>query len=319
MIAPVALILFAIALALLGPIALCQGSWVQRSPALAVAAWQALVASLVLSVFLAGVTLAVPTIPLTADLASLLRACAMALRERYSTPGGAVVSGSGAVAAAVVLARFGYCLARELLQAARSRSRQWRALKSVGRQDATYGALVVDHATAAAYCMPGRGQRIVVTTAALAALDRAQLTAVLAHERAHQRGHHHLMLAVADAAHRAFPGVAAFREARDALRPLVELLADDAAAREGDRMTVATALVRLSEHAATPRVALGAGGESALLRVRRLVAPARPLGLRRSGLVALATAFLLAAPVALAVTPATAAVTMPPCPSSTSA
>ena len=42
----------------------------------------------------------------------------------------------------------------------------------------------------AAYCVSGRPPAIVVTTAALGALDDRQLDAVVAHERAHLAGHH---------------------------------------------------------------------------------------------------------------------------------
>ncbi|TAM68634.1 MAG: M56 family peptidase [Microbacteriaceae bacterium] len=314
MIAPVTLLIFALFLALLGPVVLRRSTWPERSPRIGIAAWQALSASLVLAVLLAGVALAVPAIPWTTDLAELVRACAMALREQYSTPGGAVVSATGAVAAFLVAGRVSYCLARGLSEASRSRRRLLHALAMVARPHPDYNALIVEHPAAAAYCLPGRGRQVVLTTAALAALDHEQLSAVLAHERAHLRGRHHLILAAADALQRAFPGVAAFREARNDLGRLIEMLADDTAAKEGDRLTVATALVRLGEHTATPAVALGAGGESALGRVRRLVAPARPLGVKRTALATLATGALLALPLFFAIAPASAAGTMPPCP-----
>lgn len=313
MIAPLTLIGFALALALVGPWLLRRSSWPDRSPRVGIAAWQALSISLVVTVFLAGIALAVPAMPWTTDLAELLRACAMVLREQYSTPGGAVVSATGAVAALTVLGRVGYCLTSGLLGAARTRKRQLAALSIIARPHHNYDALIIDHPTAAAYCLPGRGRSIVLTSSTLAALDHNQLAAVVAHERAHLRGHHHLILAVADALQRSFPGITAFREAQAALGRLVEMLADDTAARGGDRLTVATALVRLGEHAMMPAAALGAGGESAVTRVRRLVAPARPLGTRRTMVAVLATGALLFLPLLLAIAPASAAGTMPPC------
>lgn len=313
MIAPLALTVLALVLAFAGPWLLRRSSWPARSPGVGIAAWQALSFSLIATVFWAGVSLAVPVIPGTTDLAELVRACAMALQEQYSTPGGAVVSATGAVASLIVLGRVGYCLTAGLVGAARARRRQLAALSMIARPHRDYDALIVDHPTAAAYCLPGRGRNIVLTNSALEALSRAELTAVIAHERAHLRGRHHLILAVADALHRSFPGVTAFREARAALGDLVEMLADDTAARSGDRMTVATALVRLAERPLTPAVALGAGGESALGRVRRLVAPARPLGTRRTLTAVLATCALLLLPLILAVAPASAAGGMPPC------
>lgn len=314
MIAPVVLILLGLILALLGPVVLRRSSWLERSPRIGIAAWQALSFSLVSTVVLAGAALAVPVVPWTTDLAELVRACAMALAEQYSTPGGAVVSTTGVVAVFAVLARVGYSVARGLRAAASQRSRQLQSLALIARPHCDVDALVVEHPAAAAYCLPGRGGRIVLTSAALAALDRGQLDAVLAHERAHLRGRHHLILAAADALLHAFPGIPAFREARSALARLVEMLADDNAARCADRLTVATALVRLAEHGVTPAAALGAGDESALSRVRRLVSPARPLGAGRTAVATLATVSLLALPMFFAVVPASAAGTMPPCP-----
>jgi hypothetical protein len=91
-----------------------------------------------------------------------------------------------------------------------------------------------------------------------------KLLSVLAHERAHLRGRHHLLLRAAEGLHQAFPRVAAFREARRALGRLAEMLADDTASRHSGRLTVATTLVCLAEHSMIPTAALGAGGDSAL-------------------------------------------------------
>ena len=314
MIAPAALIIFAVLLAVLGPALLRRSTWLERAPKIGIAAWQALSVSLLSTVLLAGSALALPAIPWTTDLAALIRACAMLLREQYSTPGGALVSATGAVAVIAVLARVIYCLITGLALAARNRKAQLHTLALIAQPHDEYDALVVEHSSAAAYCLPGRNRQVVLTSATLAALDHRQLVAVLAHERAHLQGRHHLILAVADALPRAFPGVGAFREARSALGRLVEMLADDAAAQRSDRLTVATALVRLAEHGMTPVAALGAGGESSLGRVRRLVAPARPLGTGRIMLATVGVGALLALPLFFAVAPASAAGDMPPCP-----
>src|SRR2546430_14723723 len=67
------------------------------------------------------------------------------------------------------------------------------------------GSILLDHDEAAAWCLPGAGGQVVLTTAAVHALDEAQLAAVLAHERAHQRGRHHLLVALAGSLAAAFP------------------------------------------------------------------------------------------------------------------
>lgn len=87
-------------------------------------------------------------------------------------------------------------------------------------------AAVIDHAVPAAYCLPGRGRRIVLTSAALTALSDDELNAVLAHERAHLSGRHHLVVAFADGLSRAFPNVPLFRRAQEQVGRLVEMLAE---------------------------------------------------------------------------------------------
>jgi len=312
-IAPIALITFAALAAALGPRLLRRSSWPNRSPRLGILAWQALSVSILAAAVLAGVALAVPTLPVTANLAELLSACGAALRAEYTTPGGAGLSLAGAMLAVCLVVRTGYCLVAGVVSSGRLRRRQRAALALIARRDERLDALVVDHPVVAAYCLPGRHRRVVLTTAALGALDDAQLAAVIAHERAHLREGHHLVLAATAALQRAFPRMRAFRDAHVEATRLVEMLADDLAARSSDRLTIATALVRLAE-ASTPAAALGAGGSTSLARVRRLVAPAHPLGAARSALTVLAIAAVVALPVALVTVPAAVAATSGLCP-----
>lgn len=313
MIAPVALIIFAAILVMFGPVLLRRSTWLEQSPRIGIAAWQVLSIALVLTALLAGLALAVPTIPWTTHLAELVRSCAMALRAQYSTPGGALISTIGAFAALAILARIAYFLITGLASAAHNTRQQLQNLAIVAKPHRDYNALVVEHSSAAAYCLPGRHHRVVLTSAALTVLDHNQLAAVLAHEQAHLRGHHHLILVVADALQHAFPTVSIFYEARIALGRLVEMLADDNAAQRSDRLTVATALVRLAEHGMTPVAALGASGDSTLNRVRRLVAPVKPLGAGKTVVAVIATSVLLILPLSFAIAPASAAGTMRHC------
>jgi len=311
--APITLVVFAVLAATLGARLLARSAWLDRSPRLGICAWQALSFSVITAVVLAGAALALPAVPFSADIAELLSACARALRDQYATPGGVAISATGAVVAGTVLGRAGYCLTAGLVSASRARRRQLDALTLVAHRHEGFDALVVNHTTAAAYCLPGRRQQVILTTGALDALDDEQLAAVLAHERAHLRGRHDVVLAAAAALLSAFPRVPAFRYAHRELTRLVEMLADDVAARRNDRLTIATALVCLAQ-ASAPAAALGAGGSTSLARVRRLVAPAHPLGATRSAFAALATAALLATPAAVVAAPAVVAATADLCP-----
>ena len=313
MIAPLLLALFALLAAALAPRLLRSAAWVERSPGVGILLWQALSGSVLLATVLAGAALALPAVPLTTNLAELLSACGEALRAQYSTPAGAAASAGGTLVVLAVVGRAVSCLSAGLLQARRQRGRQLQALALVARADHRSGALVVDHPAAVAYCLPGPRGHVVLTTAALAALDTDEVAAVLAHERAHLRARHHLVVAMSAALQRAFPRIPVFRDAHCELARLVEMHADDAAAQRSERMTIATALVRLAESPA-PAPSLGAGGSTSLARVRRLVAPAQPLTAPGRALGVVAAVVLVTAPVGIVTAPAVAAATTQLCP-----
>jgi Zn-dependent protease with chaperone function len=267
-----------------------------------VTAWLALTGCAVISVVLGSMALVVPTVRVSAGLAALLANCVMALRASYAHPGGAAMAGAGAVLGLAVIARVCWCTAVTLARAGAARRRHRRVLAVAGRHDRRLGAVVLDHDEAAAWCLPGTGRQVVLTTAAAAALDDAQLAAVLAHERAHQRGRHHLLVALAGSLAVAFPRVRTFRQGHEQVARLVELLADDAAAAAAPRLKVAEALLSLA--APAPAAALGAGGSATGARVRRLIAAPAPIGRARTVAGTLTVAALAALPLVLLAGPA---------------
>jgi len=146
---------------------------------------------------------------------------------------------------------------------------------------------VLDATRPAVYCVPGRPPTIVVTTGALAVLEPGQLTAVLAHERAHLAGRHHLLLAVTRSLAAETPFVPLFARGAGQVARLAEMRADDAAARRGGgqgRRTLLTALLAMGAGVtAAPALAspvpaswLPATGGVVATRVRRLAAPPAP-------------------------------------------
>jgi Zn-dependent protease with chaperone function len=313
MIAPALLIAYLIIMGSIGARGLQGARWPQRSPGLGMLAWQALSASVLLAALLTGVTLAVPTLSMSTRHATVLHACWEAIREQYSTPGGATAASVGVLLVVAIVGRLGFTLTIEALTAHFRRRKQRRGLAMVASRDATMGVLVVPHASSAVYCLPGRPGVLVCTSAAVAALDGPELAAALAHERAHLRSRHDMVLTAAAALRGAFPFVPAFTLARAELGRLVEMQADDAAAAACERRALASALVRLAE-GAVPAVAMGAGGATALARVQRLARPANPL--TRTGSVFAAgmalTAVLL--PLLIAIGPALVAVVLDYCP-----
>jgi Zn-dependent protease with chaperone function len=145
-------------------------------------------------------------------------------------------------------------------------------------------AFVLDATQPAAYCVPGRPPTIVLTTGALAVLDPAQLTAVLAHERAHLAGRHHLLLAVTRPLAAVAPAIPLFARGTGEVARLTEMRADDVAARraggepggEQGRRTLLAALLAMGTGVAVARAPatwLAATGGVVTARVRRLADP----------------------------------------------
>jgi Zn-dependent protease with chaperone function len=304
----VALVLWAYALVLttLGALALRRSSWVDRAPRLAIATWQALSVSVMLATALGGLALMVPTEAVSTNLAGLLGACAMALRTQFATPAGAATAIAGLAVAVSVMGRWAYCWLAESAKCRRIRRHHRQALTLVGRIGPRAGITLLDHDRPVVYCLAGRPHRIVLSTAANDALHEPQLDAVLAHERAHLRGRHDLAVGAAVALAHAFPWLRLFRDARDEITRLVELLADDHATRGGDRLTLAEAMLTLAADD-VPAGTLAAGGSTAAQRIRRLIEGHRPVPAWGRGLGLAAAIGLVALPMAALVAPAAAA------------
>jgi bla regulator protein blaR1 len=267
------LLLYAAGAALAGSHWLPRASWALRAPRAAIATWQAATLSIIASALAAGVILAVPCLPCALTLTAL-RSCLTQMWAQHWLPEGLLTTTVGVLLVLTVLGRIVWCTAAALLGARRRRTRHDEVLTMIARPGPG-GVQLIDDDQPAVYCLPGR-RRIVLTTGALRCLEGRQLEAVVAHERAHLAGRHHLLLAFAGALHTAFPVVRFFALAASQVGDLVEVAADDAATRRENRLTLAGALLAVAA-AGTPAGALGAGGTAAAQRIRRLIdPPSRP-------------------------------------------
>ena len=202
------------------------------------------------------------------------------------------------VLAGLALAGGGWRLSRILLHRRACTHRHAQQALLVGRRVAGLpGTLILDAPERVAYCVAGRSHTIVVTTAAIDALDDRRLAAVLAHERAHLAGRHHLLVAFTQGLATVLPRVRLFTTGATEVAQLLEMCADDAATRVHGPRTVLDALLALSGVTPLPSGALGATGVGVLARARRLAAPPRPADLGR------ARVLLTAVMVAVAVGP----------------
>ncbi|WP_037217530.1 M56 family metallopeptidase [Rhodococcus pyridinivorans] len=104
----------------------------------------------------------------------------------------------------------------------------------------------LDHPLPMAYSVGGRPGFVVATEGLSACLSAGEREAVLAHERAHLRGQHHRIVNVCNVLAEVFPRVPLFAAAPTAVTTLVELTADQHAARVTSPATVRSALTAVS-------------------------------------------------------------------------
>jgi len=284
-----------------------RAAWPLRAPRAGIAAWLAGSLSAAACAAAAGLILAIPCADLITD-PDMPQGCWSLLRAQYTSPAGAAAGAAGALLTVTILGRVTWCYAAAAA-ARHRRALHDDALAVLARRGPAADVQVIDTDRPAVYCLPGR-RRIVLTSGVLSRLDDSQLEAVLAHERAHLSGRHHLVLRLAAALESAFPSIRFFAVAARQVSYLVEAAADDAAVRQAPRLTLAAALLAVAA-AGAPADALGAGGSAAAQRIRRLIDPPPPGSLLQRA----ATSAALAAAAALAIAVLTLAyVTFTQCP-----
>lgn len=250
-----------LALLLAGPVPVLLGRWtaLRRTPRAAMTLWQAVALAAVLAALGSGVSLVTLVV----------------LGDGEPAWWGWLLAAVSALVTLVVLARLLLSGHREGtgLRAAR---RRHRALVDV-LAERRGGVAVIDGEVPVAYCVPGLGSsRVVVSAAAMERLAPEELEAVLAHERAHLRARHDLVLEAFGVLHRAFPRYVSSAAALREVRLLVEVLADAAAVRRVGRVPLLRALQQLAG-AARPVATLGADGQL-VDRAELLAGPASSVG-----------------------------------------
>ena len=276
-----------VALLLVGPVPalLARATWTMRAPRASIVLWQSIALAAVLSAFSAGIAIASrlfvpgPDGRPTATITSEIEVLGWPLWIAYVL-----------VFALTLLigARLVVSVVQVAIATRRRRAHHRMVVDLVGKSRKS-GLRVLDVPQPLAYCLPGVRSRVVVSQGTLTTLEDREVTAILSHERAHLRARHDLVLEMFTAVHAAFPRFVRSASALDAVRLLIELLADDAAVRATGPTPLARALVACAA-GRTPAGALAAGGPTTVLRVRRL-------GGRGNSLVLAMTAYLAAAAV----------------------
>jgi Zn-dependent protease with chaperone function len=207
----------------------------------------------------------------------------------------------------------------------RRRHRELLALLASPSAEGT-GTLVISHDSPVAYCLPGGARSVTVLSDGLmAALEPAELRAVLIHENAHLSQRHHLLLWAFAAWRQALPWLPTTRLAQESVNSLIEMLADDVALKTESKATLIKAIAIVASGSArnpgdadlqpgTSNLALAgmdaaagtSGSDSARTtasRVSRLLSPQPQLPAPVRSLVLAGCVLLLALPTALLVVP----------------
>ncbi|TFV66500.1 UNVERIFIED_ORG: M56 family peptidase [Bacillus sp. AZ43] len=139
----------------------------------------------------------------------------------------------------------------------------------------------------------GRPGVILMSDALRDHLTAEAMAATLEHERAHLRGRHHVLVAIADILAAALPAVPLLRFAPSAIRDLIELAADAQAARRCGPAAVREALSQLTGQPTSP-VGLAMASRLTQTRLTRLTTSSFPAnrGGRFAGAAAVAAAAL---------------------------
>ena len=262
-----ATVLVALALVLAWPVprVLARMTTFRRAPRAALVIWQSVTIAAVLSALAAT-----PVVLLEIG------------EEAMEGPGSArALATVGAVLSGLMLARVlvsGHQIGTRL-RATRRRHRDLVDLLSnapeVRNELSDPQLCVLQHSTPTAYCVPGLRSRVVLSQGTIDALSAEEVEAVLAHERAHLRERHDLILEFFSVMYTALPPILRSPEALSEVRLLAEVLADRSAVKAVGPVVVARAVVTMAGSSA-PDAAMGVGCSTARIRLDLLQEAKRP-------------------------------------------
>jgi len=305
----------AIALAWPTPLALSKAKWPARSPVAAVLLWQAIALagglSMIGSMLVWGLT------PLGDDLLTALHRGWLLVLGDPSVDSPGVVHLFALSTALLFALHLVLTLVRAAWRISRQRAKHRQLLMLLSNPSSlSPNTLVLDHDTPVAYCVPGLTRSLTVLSRGLLdQLSAEEQQAVLAHERSHLEQRHDLLILAFTAWNEALPWLPTSRLALEAVRQLIEMLADDTALDRVDRPVLLRAIVAVASAAApdlgndraeaerTVELEAVPTGELSSGRLQRLLSNARPLNRWQRVLILTCSILLLVCPTVLLVAP----------------
>ena len=275
---------------------LASARWPGRDPVVALLLWQAVGLGGGVSLFGAG--LAYGLSPMGDSLPSATAAFTVSVADGVWPPMMDPLHVGALLLALGVLIRLLSVLVITTMRTLRARRRHRDLLDVLATPwPHASGTRVLDHPVPVAYCLPGRSSRLVVSAGVLDTLDTAGVVAVLAHERAHLRERHDLVVLPFVAWGATAPFVRGMVCAQLAVARLIEMRADDVARKLCDPTELATALKEVGGSA--PAAALSSFTDALEARIDRITAPPAPLPVVVRWLVRLVALALVVVPLGL--------------------
>ncbi|HVL85304.1 MAG TPA: M56 family metallopeptidase [Pseudonocardia sp.] len=275
---------------------LAAAGWPARDPVGALLVWQAVGLAGGLALLGSGVVYGLA--PLGENLPTAVPGLVAAIGAGEVPAGLRLDHGLALLAAALLAVRLLGVLAAVTLRTLRTRRRHRDLLDVLGTPwPAAPGARVLDHPVPVAYCLPGRRARLVVSAGALDALDGSGVRAVLAHERAHLRERHDLVVLPFVAWGATAPFVRGMACAQFAVAALIEMRADDVASTGAAPAELVGALRTVAGPA--PAAALTSFAAALDHRISRIADPPPAFPPAGRVLVRLAALAIAAAPAAI--------------------
>ena len=269
------LLLYGGALAWLAPPVLRRMTGQGISPHMEVAAWLITVAA-TLAAWLVAVSMVIGATADSIRTGAVVTLCLELFGFSEHTPMAGRIGSVALIGMGTLTLGFGGLRMSRSLSRLRARSHEHaHAARIIGRPTGHPNVVVVDADRPAAYCVGGRLNTIIVTSAAIKTLNRSQLKAVLAHEDAHISGRHHHILMGLRALAVTLPRLPLFATARHSVAELLEMCADDTAARRVGTRPLLAGLIALAGHQPPVHEGLAAAGTAVVARAERLVTPTR--------------------------------------------
>jgi Zn-dependent protease with chaperone function len=298
--AALGLLLFGVALAEPVSRALARAGWPARDPVGGLLVWQAVGLAGGLALLGAGVVYGLA--PFGGSLVPALGGVGTAWNTGHAPDGMRVDHVLALLAAFLLAARLIGVLVAVTTRTLLARRRHRGLLDVLGTPwPAVPGARVLDHPLPVAYCLPGLRSRLVLSAGVLDTLDPHQVRAVLAHERAHLRERHDLVVLPFVAWGATAPFVRGMVCAQLAVAALIEMRADDVATARTCVAELTGALKTMG--GAAPAAALSSFTAALDHRLHRITAPPAPLSLTVRVLVRLLAVTTVGLPTALLLLP----------------